>query len=110
MCWRKLLAVGAEPSQGRLLAFCALLGFFAGGVKAILHRSPLTTWKDVLAGAIASAISSFVVGSMALYALGPEKVLLVMPIAGVGGWLGASLLDYLASWAFAIVKERTKGD
>ena len=110
MSWRKLLLVGSEPAQGRLLAFCALLGFFAGGVKAVLHRTPTTSWKDVLAGAIASAISSFVVGCVGLYMLGEGKVLLVLPIAGVGGWLGAALLDYLASWALAIVKEKTKGE
>lgn len=108
--WRKLLLVGSEPSQGRFLAFCALIGFFAGGAKALLHRNPDTSWKDVLAGCVSSALSSFVVGSVALYALGESKVLLVMPIAGVGGWLGAALLDYLASWALALVKEKTKGE
>lgn len=108
--WRKLLLVGSEPSQGRFLAFCALIGFFAGGAKALAHRKPDSTWRDLLAGCVSSALSSFIVGSAALYALGPEKVLLVLPIAGVGGWLGAALLDYLAGWAMTIVEKRTKGD
>lgn len=108
--WRKLLLVGSEPSQGRFLAFCALIGFFAGGAKALAHRKPDTSWKDVLAGCISSGLSAFIVGCAALYVLGESKVLLVLPIAGVGGWLGAALLDYLAGWALSIVKERTKGD
>jgi hypothetical protein len=110
MCWRKLLAVGSEPSAGRFLAYCAVLGFFAGSAKAILHRNPKTTWKDILAGAVASSISALVVGSLALHALGSSKILLIMPIAGVAGWLGAALLDYLAAWAFGRVKREIKGD
>lgn len=106
---KRLLAIligNTEPADGRLLAWFAVLGFVGGGIKALIHRSPSTTWRDVLAAGVASALAGFGVGSGLLYAWGPDKVLVIFPIVSLAGWVGVALLDVAAEYAMGRVRVR----
>lgn len=96
--WRRIIGDSA-PIDGRLLGLFALIAFIGGGVKAVMHRNERTTWKDVAAAAAASGLTGFAVGSWLLYAWGADKVLLILPIVSVSGWIGVVLLDFAASYA-----------
>jgi hypothetical protein len=91
-----------EPPDGRLLAYFAILAFFAGGVRAVLRRSEKTTWLSILAAAAASAIAGFIVGSLCMW--GKVNVYLALPMAGTAGWIGVWLMDAAGEWAKKLVQ------
>lgn len=88
-----------------MIAYMALIGLFAGGVKATIHRNEKTTLLDVIAAAFASAIAGGCVGSALLY-VWPERDLVILPLSGVGGWIGVALLDWASGVAMRIAKQK----
>lgn len=101
------------PEKFGLLLFCALVGFFAGGVRAVRRdaaKAPAAAFRDVLSQSAASGLAAFLAAAFCLDRVGSTHAYLVIGIAGVAGWCGAILLDLgadgLANW----VKRRIDRD
>jgi hypothetical protein len=108
MLWRPLakLLGNTEPVDGRAFVWMVALGLVAGGVKATIHRNPQTKWLDIVAAAFGSALSSYITGSVLLYYWGPERLLVILPICGVAGWIGVALLDLWGAYAWGIAQTK----
>lgn len=109
MPWKTVRAMLSDtaPPDGRMLGLFALIAFLGGGVKAMVHR---TTWKDAFVAACASGIVGFSTGSTLLYLWGPEKILLIMPLVAIAGWIGIVLMDVAADYAMGRVQARIRDD
>ena len=106
---RQLLA-SSEPEQGRFLAYCALIAFFGGGVKAAMRRTERTRWFDVILSAGASGLAGLLVSTALLYLWPTGHNLLIATLAGIAGWIGVALLDLAASLAMARIRRETGDD
>jgi uncharacterized membrane protein YfcA len=94
----------SAPIDGRLLAVFALVAFVGGGVKAFIHRAEKTTWGDVVAAGVASAVAGSAIGSLLMYLWGPDKIYLIFPCVALSGWIGMVLLDFASDYAMGRVK------
>lgn len=102
----KMIATVGDSGMQRFLALMALVGFFAGMSRAILGRNDQTRWYDVLAAAAISAIVSSGIGAAGLYYWGPDRILLIFPLCGVGGWMGIVLMDIAGGFALRLIAEK----
>jgi hypothetical protein len=94
-----------EPEQGRFLALCAVVAFFAGGAKAVIHRNGPLNWRDMLAGAVASTISGTGIGCALLYLWPNDHELVILPLTSVAAWIGVALLDFAGTIALRAGKQ-----
>jgi hypothetical protein len=96
------------PEKFGLLLFCALVGFFAGGVRAArrnVETAVKNPFADCLTQSAASGIAAFLAAAFCLDRLAGH-VYLVLGIAGVAGWGGALVLDLAADGAANWLKRR----
>lgn len=97
--------------SGWLLAIFFLVAFAGGASKALLYRKTGTRALDILAQGFASGVTGFVAGSVCLQWLGTGYLNLVMALSGLAGWLGPSLMDYMAGIMLAVFQQKFgKGD
>ncbi len=94
------------PEGGRILLWFFLIAFFGGGTRAILHRKPTTRWIDVLAQALASGFTGFVVGTSLIHWWGEQQMDFILALVGLSGWIGPALMDYFGSIAQLVMKRR----
>lgn len=87
------------PEGGRVLLWFFLVAFLGGAATGLLHRKPQTRWLDVFAQALASGFTGFIVGTALRRWLGNSYVDLVLAMAGLSGWIGPTLMDYLGTIA-----------
>jgi hypothetical protein len=106
----KFLAEVGDTGESRFLAMCALIAFFAGGVKTAMGKNPTPSSKDIAVGACASALSGTLVAMTCLYLWGAERQMLIGAISGLAGWIGPVLLDWAGSVALTVIKERWGND
>jgi hypothetical protein len=83
-----------------------VIAFCGGAAKSLLRRNPNTRWLDVFAQAFASGFTGFIVGTALLRWLGSTYIDLVLSLVGLAGWIGPSLMDYLATVTLAMVREK----
>lgn len=87
------LAEAAVPPQIGVLLLFALVGLFAGAVRAAQRPAPRPAMRDVCNQACGGCLTSFLAGATLLNFWGTEHPYLALVIAGVAGWVGTVLLD-----------------
>lgn len=84
------------PEHLGLLLFFALVGLFAGGVRAAQRVAPRPVLRDVVTQAAGGALTAFVAGCACLWWWDTTRMYLSIMIAGIAGWIGTLLLDKAA--------------
>jgi hypothetical protein len=102
----RFILASIGPDAGRFLGFCALFALVAGGVKAMAHRQPGSSWRDWLVAAAASSVTGFCVGALLLYIWPEGRELLILPLVGLAGWIGVALLDWASGVALTLLKRK----
>lgn len=82
------------PAKFGLLLLCSVIGLFGGGIRAALRRDPtVPPVRDVLTQAAASWFAAFIAAAVCMDRLEGTREYLMLAIAGVTGWAGATVLD-----------------
>ena len=84
------------PDHLAIPLFCALVGFFAGGVRATVRDSQ-RPMRDVLIQAVSSAFVAFLVAEGMFAAGQATDSHMVVLVSGLAAWIGTAVLDRLAS-------------
>jgi hypothetical protein len=101
-----ILALATLPPEIGLLLLFAIVGIFAGGVRAAQRTTPHPALYDVLSQAAGGGLSAFCAGAVCLGYWGPDRLYVELVVAVLAGWLGTVLIDMAAQAALRAANQR----
>ena len=89
-----------------LLFTVSILAAIAQLARILLDHKEIS-WRYIVGGILGAIVTSLVFGSLALYVWFEKvNIFLLIPIAGIVGWVGGELLGWAANLGKAWVRNR----